>query len=221
MALNFSGSQYMVGAYATAPALYPLSVSLWIRPTTATSGALVVVGELNSAIRMQVTYLGATQSVNCVTSTTETLTSGPASATNSCPLNAWAHLVGVFASASSRSTYLNGVLIGTDSNTALARSAPTHLVLGARYGPALGAFYNGDMAEVGIYSESLSAASILALARGATPDQVRPQALVAYMPLVRDSESGEDDLRGGVPSYIASLGAGGAPTSAPHPRVYA
>ena len=47
-------------------------------------------------------------------------------------------------------------------------------------------FFNGLLAEVGIWNAALSPAEIASLAKGVTCDKIRPQNLVFYAPLIRD-----------------------------------
>ena len=68
------------------------------------------------------------------------------------------------------------------------------------------------MAEVGVWNVALTAAEIASLAKGMTPDKIRPQNLVFYAPLVRNLI----DQKGG----LALTNNNGA-TVANHPRVYA
>ena len=52
----------------------------------------------------------------------------------------------------------------------------------------------GSIAEAAIWSAALTDDEILSLAKGFTPDQIRPQSLVFYAPLIRELQ----DLRGGL-----------------------
>jgi hypothetical protein len=69
---------------------------------------------------------------------------------------------------------------------------------------------NGLLAEHAVWNVGLTQADATALAKGFTPDQVRPQSLVFYAPLVRELR----DLRGGL-----AITAANSPTVANHPRV--
>ena len=69
---------------------------------------------------------------------------------------------------------------------------------------------NGLLAEHAVWNVGLTQADATALAKGFTPDQVRPQSLVFYAPLVRELR----DLRGGL-----TITATNSPTVANHPRV--
>lgn len=72
-------------------------------------------------------------------------------------------------------------------------------------------FFDGRIAEVGIWNAALTAAEIASLAKGMTCDKVRPQNLVFYAPLVRDLI----DQKGGL-TITNNNGA----TVANHPRIY-
>ena len=75
-----------------------------------------------------------------------------------------------------------------------------------------GIFFNGLIAEVGIWNIALTANEIASLAQGMTCDKIRPQNLVFYTPLVRDL----NDQKG----RLTITNNNGA-TVANHPRVYA
>ena len=75
-----------------------------------------------------------------------------------------------------------------------------------------GNFGSGQYAEIGAWQATLTPEEIRALAKGMTPDKIRPQNLVFYAPLVRDLI----DQKGGL-----ALTNNNAATVANHPRVYA
>ena len=122
--------------------------------------------------------------------------------------NVWQHCVGVWPSNSSRTSYLNGVESTTGSLT--INTSPLIIYVGVSGGNS--DFYQGQIAEVGIWNAALTAAEIASLAKGMTCDKIRPQSLVSYAPLVRDLI----DQKGGL-TITNNNGA----TVATHPRVYA
>ena len=73
-------------------------------------------------------------------------------------------------------------------------------------------FFDGAIAEVGIWNDDLTAAEVASLAKGMTCDKIRPQSLVFYAPLVRDLI----DQKGGL-----AITNNNAATVSNHPRVYA
>jgi Concanavalin A-like lectin/glucanases superfamily len=125
----------------------------------------------------------------------------------------WNHYAGVFASGSSRTPYTNGVA-GAENTTSVAAITPTVTSIGAWFEGTSNPiqFFDGQIAEVGIWNAALTAAEIASLAKGMTCDKVRPQSLVFYAPLVRDLQ----DARGGL-----AITNNNAATVANHPRVYA
>jgi hypothetical protein len=82
--------------------------------------------------------------------------------------------------------------------------------IGARMAGAT--FANGTIAEVGVWNVALAAADFLALSKGISPLLVRPDALVAYWPLIGHA-SPEIDLRGR--NELTVTGA----TQVAHPRI--
>jgi hypothetical protein len=140
-------------------------------------------------------------------------TSFPSSVGPAYTTNTWNHIVGVFESNASRTVYLNGAA-GTTNTTSITATAQTltHVSIGAlkRVPPTV--YTEGEIAEPAIWNAALTAAEIASLAKGMTPDKIRPQNLVFYAPLVRDLQ----DVRGGL-TITNNNGA----TVANHPRVYA
>jgi hypothetical protein len=125
----------------------------------------------------------------------------------------WNHYAGVFASGSSRTPYTNGVA-GAENTTSVAAITPTVTSIGAWFERTSNPiqFFDGQIAEVGIWNVALTAAEVASLAKGMTCDKVRPQSLVFYAPLVRDLI----DAKGG---RVITNNNGA--TVANHPRVYA
>jgi hypothetical protein len=133
--------------------------------------------------------------------------------------NSWVHLCGVFTSTSSRTIYANGGNTNTNTTTLSGANSSSIVSIGATRAttgqPAANtpvSFFNGDIAEVGIWNAALTAEEIASLAKGMTCDKVRPQSLVFYAPLVRDLQ----DVRGGL-----TITNNNTATVANHPRVYA
>ena len=85
------------------------------------------------------------------------------------------------------------------------------LNLGARYNTTLGAYFNGSIADVGIWNEALTANEITSLSKGFPCRLVRPSALVFYSRLIRNVM----DIRNGV--ALSELGTG--TTVSDHPRI--
>ena len=122
----------------------------------------------------------------------------------------WTHAAGVWSSLSSRTAYINGGSSGTNTSSQTAITL-TRAQIAANAAVATNRM-NGLIAEVGIWNAALTAAEVASLAKGMTPDKIRPQSLVFYAPLVRDI----NDQKGGL-----TVTNNNAATVANHTRVYA
>jgi hypothetical protein len=112
-----------------------------------------------------------------------------ATTTTTCSLNTWNHAAGVFTTTNSRTAYLNGGGKSTDTTTGGLQNIFNRINFGARVRtsttPDAGTYYNGKLAEIGIWDVALTDAEILTLASGVKPTSVRPQSLISYIPIIR------------------------------------
>jgi len=130
--------------------------------------------------------------------------------TSGCSANTWHHACAVFTSATSRTIYLDGGNSATNT-TSSTPSGINQMNIGS-FKTAAGNWFNGQVAEVGLWSAALTQPEIASLAAGMTCDKVRPQSLVFYAPLVRDLV----DAKGGL-----TITNNNTATVVNHPRVYA
>jgi len=124
--------------------------------------------------------------------------------------NTWHHVCGVWTSDASRAAFLDGGNKATNSDS----SSPANLdvtVIGRTADSTPSLYFSGMIAEVGFWNVALTDAEVAILAEGYSPLLVRPESLVAYWPLIRDTD---DDIVGGY-----SMTAFNTPTIAAHPRV--
>jgi hypothetical protein len=123
--------------------------------------------------------------------------------------NVWQHACGVFSSSTLRAAFLNGGNKGTDTNS----STPASLAFSSigTYNASGADATLGAVAEVGIWNVALTDDEVASLAKGFSPDQIRPQSLIAYLPLVRTTQ----DIKGNAWATAGTL------TVADHSRVYA
>ena len=126
--------------------------------------------------------------------------------------NTWHHVCGVFASTTSRTIYLDGgnSATGTDSitPTGINRTSVGYL---ARYSPV--AYFSGMLAEAAIWNDALTSSEVMSLAKGFSPLQIRPTALVNYWPLY-GRHATEPDVIGASGMTLLN-----SPTKAEHPRI--
>jgi hypothetical protein len=108
-------------------------------------------------------------------------------ATGRITVGVWQHVAIVFASTTSRTVYSNGTG-NPNINAFTSPGIVTGVRIGARDSPD-GTFNSpavADIAEVGIWSASLNSNEISSLVAGVTPNQIRPQSLAFYSPLIRE-----------------------------------
>ena len=205
MAFNFTAasSQYLSTA-STPVSGSPMTFSALVNP--AMSGGQVVMSVGATAQRNQMQIQGDGLLIVAVGSLANGQTTSQFTTAN-----VWQHVAGVFSSQTSRRTYLNGAA-GTENTTNIgSQNTATDILIGARRNTAIGNYFQGSIAEVGIWNVALTAAEIASLAKGMTCDKVRPDSLVAYFPLVRDLI----DYSGGL-----AITNNNTATVAVHPRVY-
>lgn len=132
--------------------------------------------------------------------------------------NTWFHACAVFASATSRSAYLNGAGKGTATGNITPGSLDRTSIGVIDQTSAIQPFApsgTGDIAEAAIWNIALSDADVVSLALGIPPFLVHPEALVAYWPLI-GTYSPEINLK----SNVAVETMQGTLTASAHPRVF-
>ena len=122
----------------------------------------------------------------------------------------WTHALGVAIDTDDRACYINGGGKGTSAINVTPASID-RMAIGVFYDSSLVSYMAGKIAEVAVWNVALTDADAAILAKGYSPLLVRPQSLVAYWPLIRDTD---DDIVGGY-----SMTPVNSPTVAAHPRV--
>ena len=215
MSYTVNGTNQYVSSAALASGV-PMTISAFFYQTAslAVNGGITSVSNTSNAHRnaLIVRPNGTVRAVTYTAADGTTLLNADTTATAA--LNTWHHACAVFASLASRTIFLNGANAVTNTSTAGAYTTANIVHVGAQGGGnfSVGQFFPGRLAEVGIWSAALTPDEVLSLSQGVTPDQIRPQALVFYAPLVRNLV----ELRNGV----TLTNVNGA-SVAVHPRVYA
>lgn len=212
MARNFvaASSQFLEKTSAVLTAV-PLSMACWYRPVaTNVLYNLMCLGVVSNPNNFFALRHRAT---NVVNATTDTAGTGVNAATSTgATAGTWAHACGVWASVTSRAAYINGGSKGTNA----VSSTPVGIngtLIGALYSGPKTNFTDGDIAEAAIWNIDLSDADALSLSKGVSPACVRPEALVAYWPLIGKFSPELDYWRRN------ELTVSGA-TQVAHPRIY-
>lgn len=215
MAINFAGGTKYLSVSGTPPVTAPpFTAGLWFKaPNITAAHPLFYIGNSVStsdffAIAAQGTLAGDPVSIR-------THSGGALDQCNTSTgfsANTWHHACGVWASTTSRFAYLDagGVV---ETTAPKAPSGPDLMGIGATL-DASPNFGEAIIAEVGLWDVALTAADVAMLAKGVSPLLVRPDALVAYWPLLRNSDPSVDRVGG------YSMAWTGGPTEAEHPRIY-
>ena len=208
MAYNFNGTTQYLSAGATATSL-PFTLACWVYPTVHPLGTVGIALGNNSPsanrVILGLSDINATQYKAYI----QTQANASASTETVTGVNEWRHIAGVFGT-STAEPFLNGT--GGTTHSTATFPVVSETLIGVRRNNTLAFYFQGRIAEVGIWNAALTPAEIASLAKGVICDKIRPQNLVFYSPLVRDLI----DPKGGL-----AITNNSAATVANHPRVYA
>jgi hypothetical protein len=220
MAYDFNGSNQSATATSSPVTTEPLTIAAWFKSDVNNARTVIVslgdtTGSGANAQPFWALVEDGTKAGDpiCATAYSTLGSTNEATSTSGFVTGTWYHGCAVFTSLSRRTIYLNGGSSATNT-TALGSRVQSidKTAIGCLARSTNSAFYNGQIAEVGIWNTDLTAAEIASLADGMTCDKVRPQSLVFYAPLVRDLI----DVKGGL-----TITNNNTATVANHPRVYA
>ena len=211
MAYDFNGTSQQLSAASSLTAA-PITLAAWVN-SDSLAGLRYIITLDQSSVANNWFALGTVATTGLVRAIT-VAEGNPTSAesTSGITIGTWAHCCAVFSSSTNRTAYLNGGNSATDTTSRTPSGINSTRIAARTFNGVQGLFFDGKIAEVGIWSAALTAAEITSLARGMTCDKVRPQSLVFYAPLVRDLI----DAKGGL-----TITNNNSATVAAHPRVYA
>ena len=212
MAYNFTiANSQMLNTGSSPITAEPFTLSIWFNRKDVSSSHTLMSVNKGAVASIGLFVLQApfnSQTLNAVTNDGSFSVS---SSSTTYSLNTWNHACGVFPSASSRTSWVNGVASTTNTETR-AVSGVANVSIGGRYVTTTPDFFaNCLLAECGIWNVALSQEEVISLSKGVSSALIRPQNLVFYAPLIRDLV----DERGG--RTITNMN--GA-TVADHPRIY-
>lgn len=161
---------------------YPFTMAGWFYQTAGGTVTLFFVGDSRVTNHYHRLIAQATPSRLRV----DSAVGGTASGIN-CPvvhtLNEWHHAVLMVVAPDDRRLYLDGGNMA-QATVSRAPAGMNRTSIGRMGTSSPTAYWPGRVAEVGYWSAALSDAEIVALAVGTRPSGVRPEALVAYWPIL-------------------------------------
>lgn len=217
MAHNFNGSSNYISAGNVLDKNWndPWSISFWMRAGTQSNNKFVFCKQQSSGNYTGYgVYMLSTHKIAAFNQSSPSVNIYMSGGTN-VNTNQWLHVLATKNNTSSTTSfqiYINGAaeslsLISGNTHTSSTLSN-ANFSMGSRNNAEL--FFNGNLAEAAVWGAELSSADAASLAKGMTPEKVRPQSLEFYAPLVRNVF----DQTG------FALTNGGA-TVSDHPRIYA
>ena len=215
MAYNFNGTNQSLQTSSAPASVLPVTMACWFNSTSATASQtlLSIAHSTNAFLGPRLIAAGSEVGDPIRADYTIGASTGAARTSSGYSANTWHHACGVYPTSASRTAYLDGGNNATDTTSVAGSLAVNALTVAGRFNVgSIGLITVGVIAEVGIWNAALTAAEIASLAKGMTPDKIRPQNLVFYAPLVRNLI----DQKGGL-----TLTNNNAATVANHPRVYA
>jgi len=206
-----ASTQYLEASYSLSVA--PVTFACWYRPASESGTAAHVLMACSDpaaqtlAFRMSMIESSVYATTYQVGASAHSITAGTLAD------NTWGHCGAVFASATSRTAYLNGTA-ATTNTTNINANTLTRFNIGifsrnnSRFEPA-----DGRIADAAMWTVALSANEMAALAKGASPLRIRRESLAGYWPLY-GFQSPEQNLAGAL-----SLTVTNSPTQAEHAPV--
>ena len=214
MARAFDGasSQYLTVATAIVNTP-PFTFAAWMNMDNTNNHVLICVGDTDTDNESyQLTAQGFYSGDPILVRSRDGGVNSDAHTTAGYSADTWHHACGVFTADDDRAVFLDGGNKGTSAVSSAPSGLDTSCIGGnlRSSGVTWAAF--GSIADAAIWNVALTDAEVAILAAGYSPLFVRPQSLVAYWPLIRDTD---DDIVGGY-----SMTPVNSPTVAAHPRVF-
>ena len=172
-------------ALVTAP---PFSVSLWMYSDDAAKDQALFFTKANAQSRYFGLFaVGSAAGDPIYCTAREEGINEHAITTSGFSANTWHHIMGVWASATDRRVFIDGGSKGTNT-TDVVPSGVNETWIGQLGIVAVELYFSGRLAELGVWNAAFSDAEVALLAKGFSPLFFRPEALLCYMPMIRDED---------------------------------
>jgi hypothetical protein len=209
-AFNDAASQYLEINSSVISAAYPVSMACWLNSDADNlAQTLIFVGDKDVANHFHRLFIhGAVAGDPLRIASVGGGPTAVASTTTGYSANTWHHAAAVFTASDDRAVWIDGGSKGTNAQNVTPANMDRTSV--ARAGDSTPSEYmSGYIAEAAVWDAALSDDEVAVLADGYSPLFVKPENLVAYWPLIRDTD---DDVVGGYDLTPAN-----APTVVAHP----
>lgn len=153
---NFNGSRTISRATTPTISATPFTISAWVKPDRVTWNQGIVFRWRNNA---STRYYGINLNATTFQITARNTTARTANGTIAAQAGKWYHIVGIFASNTSRTIYVDGVQWWTSTNSVTFDTTSPEWTIGKYPGTATN-YLSGSVDEVRIYNRVLSAAQI-------------------------------------------------------------
>lgn len=186
MSIDFNGTTSYIEASSAAVTDVPLTLAAWFNADIITQN-IVILGVASSTADSSFVIIAAGAATgDPVQAQTRVAGSNGTSAAGGFSANTWTHAAGVFSANNNRLAYKDGVA-GTANTTSLTMSSLDRTGIGVRSGATRSNYFDGEVAEAAVWNAALTAGEISSLAAGFKPTLIRPQSLVFYAPLIRET----------------------------------
>ncbi|RPJ39907.1 MAG: DUF2163 domain-containing protein [Planctomycetaceae bacterium] len=187
MSISLNGSTQYLKVAQSLVTQAPLTVAAWMKPTSDSASqycvAVDVAATSGHKVAGSVGPFGSVAGDPVDAVSYDGTAFGIAATTSGYSTGAWQLVCGVFASGTSRASYLDGGSKGTNSDNRPGTGA-NEFIVGARRGDSALGHFAGKLGYVAVWDIDLNDAEVAELAAGVDPRSVRPEHLVACWPLV-------------------------------------
>ena len=210
MSYDFDGTDDWIGNTTTCPITNaPFTASCWFNADVFDGGALITLSNSSGNDRFQL-RITATPTIRFLAVDADV--NDTFDSTGTPVVSTWGHACMSATSATSRAVYFNGANKATDTTSRTITGLSRLHIGSARDANTNQSYFNGRIAEVGVWDVALTDDEVASLGQGISCALIRPQSLVFYAPLIRNIV----DLS---KNNLALTNNGGA-TVADHTRVY-
>jgi len=188
-----SGSDEFLDVDTAALTAAPFTMSAWVKMSSLSGPATILqLADLSVSNNNFELAIGGTENVRFRARDGST---GAANTGVALSVGVWAHVVGIEASTTSRSAFVDGGNKDTDT-TSITPTGIDRTSIGRGGDSTPSDYWDGAISSVAIWNVVLTDQEVLSLANGVSPLRLHRSALIAYWPV--GGQSTEPDIIGGV-----------------------